>query len=228
MCAIGLIFTTIDWYLLRDWQDRFILNAVWLIGWGLPSYVVGSFLQIIFLDEIATVLTRSRTPRQNQNLSSNIAEAVYGVILSSTFLAQTYVFSWMIFHLSPSFSSEYLSVFVNIIMISWATSFSAIECQLNIRAKNLAQRIDFCERNWAYALGFGLPAGLIYNLAPAVFATGIWQFSQLLLTFRQTSISPREIEESNKGVQALRIFKFAEVLANHLIYYLDLSLRFFF
>jgi len=219
----------IDWYILDEWKDRLILNAIWLIGWGLPAYAVGSFLQIVFLDIMSSIPQKNTSFVRTRSLNSNVAEAVYGVILSVMFLAQTYVFSWIVIHLSPSFLSETLSMCVNIIMIAWATSFSAFESQLIIRRKSLRQRIDFFERNWAYALGFGLPAALIYNLAPSVFATGMWQFSQLLLTFRISLVSLRQIDEKNPPDQTpLRIFKFAEVLANQLIYYLDMLIRSFF
>lgn len=225
--GLACIFTAFETFATNSWSEQILLNSIWLVSWGLPVYLVGSFLQLCFSHEITTIPQRNKSFVSGRPLSYNIAEGVYGSILSITYLAQIYIFSWVLANLVPAVISTFISTTVNVIMIAWATSFAAFEPQMISRQKSLSQRIDFFERHWDYALGYGLCAGLAYNLMPSIFATGTWQFLQLLLTLRITLISLRQRTDV-KNRERLRIFKVAELLAKHVIYYFDTLLRFFF
>lgn len=202
-------------------------SAFWMIGWGLPSYLVGGFLQLCFSHQITSIQSN---PIRNsrRSITFTIAEGVYGILLSLSFLAQTYLFHWITVNLSPSFMSAFLSTAVNVLMIAWATAFSAFEPQLISKGWCLTQRIAFLETHWEYALGYGLVAGIAYNLAPAVFATGLWQFLQLLLTLRMTLISLRQKTAGRIHAERLRIFQVPEYFTSQIILQLDSLFRFTF
>ena len=113
----------------------------------------------------------------------------------------------------PQFLSKFVVNVISVVVISWATSFAAFESKLIVKKYDLKKRIDFIEKRWAYALGYGLPASLMYTFLPNAFSTGTWQYMQLLLTLRAHNV-PSLVSVS---LPRLRIFGIAQELAKFLI-----------
>lgn len=221
--AVGTYFMALETFVVYEtWRERLWLQLLWLVGWGVPIYVIGSLLQLRFAWVVTSIITslqkNSDDPHENKTpASAMIAEGLYGVALSITYLTQTYLYCSVAQSLLPSVISSVVGKSVNVAMIAWATSFAAFECKLIVKRCDLHQRIRFLETRWSYALGYGLSASLIYNFFPRVFATSLWQFMQLLLTLRAITVTLPSPPLPFNGNSRLRIFRLAQTLATTII-----------
>ena len=232
--AVGAYFmTALTWFVSNDVSHQLVWQTLWLIGWGAPAYVVCSLLQLRFAWVVTSIiatlqpaLAPSGTPT-----SALIAEGLYGVALSVTYLSQTYLYCLLATLILPSAVSSVAAGLINVAMIAWATSFAAFECKLIVQRRDLFQRIKFLETRWSYALGYGLPASLVYHFFPGVFATSAWQCMQLLLTLRAVSVVLPDAPPINAEARPakvcdwfgprLRIFRLAQDLAMILIRFVN-------
>jgi hypothetical protein len=219
---VGASFLIITWCFARSWNEVFVVRAIWLLGWNLPIYTIGCLLQLRFAWVVASVIAAAKPSSDSVpalkretsgGVSALIMEAIYGVVLSISYLGQTHIFCALSKSLLPALISEKASSVINVAMIAWATSFASFECKLIIRKCNLHQRIHFLETRWAYSLGYGFIASLVYNFFPTVFATTVWQLMQLLLLLRAISLPyPR-----NSPLSRLKIFGLAQTIATTFI-----------
>jgi hypothetical protein len=231
---IGVGFILLDMVINRgypyhvkppDSVTTFTLWITWLCGWGIPCYIIGSIVQLRFGWVVTKTVSIQRslwvpaapshslTPR----VAQQTAEIIYGTILSVTYLAQTELYSWLVSVIVPSMLVGVLIKLISIVTIAWATSFAAFESKLIVKRYNIDSRIEYIESRWAYALGYGLTASLAYNCLPYVFATGVWQFLQLLLTLRALNLS-----NIPKASTRLHFFRHAQILASYLVYILPI------
>lgn len=183
------------------------------LTWGVPAYIVGSLIHIRYV-WLVTKTAKTAPTSSLQRVNETIAEVIYGVVLSITYFAQTYVYVYVSTALLPTFFTPIVTITVNVCTIAWATSFTAFESKLIVDGQDLGQRISFFEHRWAYALGYGLIASLIYNFFPLVIAMSCWQYLQLLLTFRVYQLKLSQLTPTRPR---LRIFRVAKEMATLLI-----------
>lgn len=216
---IGIYFTVLG----NVDNTHVVLNkGVWLIAWGIPIYVVGTLLQGWYVWNITKIASDStKAMPEKRNPTVTISEGLYGVLLSFTYLVQTFLFNFVAKSILPNFCAPFISTAISIVMIAWTTAFTAFDCKLILKNYDLFRRIHFVETRWAYALGYGLPASLVYHFFPGVFALGVWQYLQLLLTLRAVSLSTKDVSDPFSGGASkrvnghrLRMFRFAQYLAS--------------
>lgn len=141
--------------------------SLYYITWGVPAYIIGSLIHIRYVWLVTkTASTTSASSSTFQRINEAIAEVIYGVVLSITYFAQTFMYVYVATALLPTCFKPIVTNAVNICTIAWATSFTAFESKLIADGHDLGQRISFIEHRWAYALGYGLIASLIYNFFP--------------------------------------------------------------
>lgn len=193
---IGTYFTLVD-----------LPKTLFYVIWGVPAYVVGTLLHIRYV-WLVTKTTTSQSNSSDVRLNEVVAEVIYGAVLNLTYFAQTFLYVYLANALAPTFIAPVVASTINVCMIAWATSFTAFESKLITNGHDLGQRLAFIEHRWAYALGYGLMASLVYNFFPFAIAMSIWQYLQLLLTFRAFQTSSASLSKSR-----LRIFRIAKELA---------------
>jgi hypothetical protein len=212
---------------------------MWTVFWALPMHAVRAALAVqteYKLENI--VLSLKRSNQSNALPSHNAVENLYGLVLAICFLIQSELVTSIASGLIPHAQIARLVAFViSVVHYSWAAAFSAFECRLITKRRDLFQRVQLSEEHWGYALGYGLPLSLVYHVLPSGVATIVWQYGVLLmmlgamkLTLTELPLPEAELQPSSSPIvprrrprrisdhpYRWRIFYLSEVLTSQLV-----------
>lgn len=89
---IGVYFSVLQ----KMFPDQTLnLWVIWISLWGLPSYVVGSLLQLRFAWLVTNIISSANPQQQSssrRNVNLILSEVVYGILLGATYIAQSYIY----------------------------------------------------------------------------------------------------------------------------------------
>lgn len=216
--CVGMWFYGLDLYVADSLIQRCLVWFVWNICCMVPLYLVGALSQARF----AARITAASSSGASGSWSYILSETLYGIVIGLAHVFQTALLTTTIWLLTPAFISQPFNFVISVLSVAWATAFSAFECALITKRRNLLDRIYFIETNWAYAFGFGLWLSILYHCLPGPIALTLWQYGLLMLMMHSM-----RLKWTNSSTTKLRVFYWAQKGAIVIINFIMMLLTMF-
>lgn len=198
----------------------YFVDALYYITWVFPLYFISLLLNFCWYADIASLLHKhDKTDRKKktaqQRPSAHIADAIYGFLLSQSFLIQIVLLS-----LVPFFGKM-----ISFVYFCWLYSFSSMEYRLINLGWPLPKRLEFFEKNYIYYLGYGTPFTVVYFTLPYLVSIGITScLFPLFIILAQKARPRRPAPGSTSLPDRFGIFRTARAINDNIFYCFFLGL----
>lgn len=180
-------------------------DRVWYYIWVLPVYGIAAFMQTRLLQTIGTPDAR--------RWSLVASELVVGIAFSFAIFVQAWVICLgleLVLGRIPL--TIILQSGVNVVTVAFAVSFAAWDWKMIVKFnQTLPQRIEVVERDWAYALGYGVLTSMIYHALPDALGLIYYHAAVLVLMMHWMMLSRGFGAEAQRH-RRLRVFAFAKYM----------------
>jgi len=167
---------------------EFVLTWTFRFLWVYPMYCISFILSAVWYQDIADhtyVLHRGAKrlgPITVQRIWKAVAEEIDRMFLVTYFLLQITLSSFV----------PFVGAACATVQMAWLYSLYSFEYKWTLDEWSLDSKLAFCEFNWGYMAGFGLPAALITLAFPKFVSLGIFALIFPIFIMMATVASPTD------------------------------------
>lgn len=148
----------LEYFLGDEGYVNYFLHEIIYIFWMYPVYLTVTILSITWNKDIANEAYNKYNKISQQSSDKtiwlNIANEIINALITGIFLIQIFALSHI----------PIIGDLLTVIQTSWFWSMSSFDYKYGLEGINIRGKIELCEYNWEYMLGYGIIPSLINHM----------------------------------------------------------------